>query len=90
MSKRKRHPILAAVDNAPSQASVARHLGVTVQSFNEWVQRARETGSVSVPARHAVKLAALAGVRPHDVRPDVFLERWAVKRSRIDASGALR
>lgn len=41
-------------------------------------RQARE--GVPIRAEHAVKLAALAGCRPHVIRPDVFREQWTVAR----------
>lgn len=41
-------------------------------------RQARE--GVPIKAEHAVKIAALAGCRPHVLRPDVFREQWTVAR----------
>lgn len=42
---------------------VARALGLTHSAVSQWRR---------VPAQHASKVADLAKIKPHDVRPDVF------------------
>lgn len=73
----KTHPLLTALEKAPSQAALARYLAVTPQTLSQWLKRSRSDEWFAVPATKATAIAAAAGVKPFDVRPDVFDPKWA-------------
>jgi DNA-binding transcriptional regulator YdaS (Cro superfamily) len=74
------HPVLAALNLTPSQVALAEFLGISKQSMTYLLKSARRSPDYATPAQHAVKIAAVLGVRPADIRPDVFDPKWAVKR----------
>lgn len=83
---KRSHPLLVAVEKSPSQVALARHLGISKQTLWSMVQEVK-SGDYYVPAAHVRKLAAIAGCRPADLRPDLYDPRWTVRRYRIDAEG---
>ena len=79
MSKKpKRHPFLNGLDafmhaNSISARQVAvQHLGVTQQTLHEWVVEAKKDGEFKLPPHRALQLAKLFGMRPHQLRPDLW------------------
>ena len=55
----------AIIEKAGGRYAVADATGVTYQAVQQWEQ-------TMVPARRAVLVASMAGMKPEDVRPDVF------------------
>lgn len=91
MSKTKTpHPIVVATEKVGNASAVSRYLGVSRQTFMTMLSTARKTPGYKTPLRHAVKIAQLLGVRPHELRPDVFLPNWTAKRVRINQDGSVR
>ena len=86
----KTHPLLIALERAPSQAALARYLAVTPQTLSQWLKRSREEEFFEAPATKARAIAAAAGVKPADVRPDVFDPKWAVKRVKVLDDGSVK
>jgi|9_EtaG_2_1085328.scaffolds.fasta_scaffold14622_2 DNA-binding transcriptional regulator YdaS (Cro superfamily) len=56
-----------------NQSQFARMVGVSPQLLTHW----RKT---RIPADRVVAVCRLAGesVKPHDIRPDIFLPEWTV------------
>ena len=56
-----------------NQSQFARLVGVSPQLLTHW----RKT---RIPADKVVRVCRLAGgrVKPHDIRPDIFLSDWTV------------
>lgn len=73
------HPNLALgmylTDKDPSDRKEAK---VASQVVTNIKRQARE--GQNIKAEIAVKLAAVAGCRPHVIRPDIFREQWTVAR----------
>lgn len=86
----KNHPLITALEKAPSQAAFARYLGVTPQTLSQWLKRSRTESFFNVPATQARKIAAAAGVKPASVRPDVFDPKWAIKRVKVLDDGSVK
>ena len=61
----KTHPLLIALERAPSQAALARYLAVTPQTLSQWLKRSREEEFFEAPATKARRRA------PRRARPDV-------------------
>jgi DNA-binding transcriptional regulator YdaS (Cro superfamily) len=90
MSKKEPHPIVVATELVGNASAISRYLGVSRQTFMTMLAQARKEPGYKTPLRHAVKLAQLLGVRPHAVRPDVFLPNWTAKRVKINQDGSVK
>jgi len=45
--------------------TVAKHCGVTYAAARKWML-------TQVPAERVASIAAISGLRPHDIRPDIY------------------
>lgn len=82
------NPLIQALDRVPSQAALARYLGIRPQSLHEMILRAKAEGKAyRPPAVHALKIAQVARVRPCMVRPDLYEPKWSIKAVRIGHDG---
>ena len=75
---KKRHPLIVAAD-AMSTKELAKMLGHgnhTTASI--YVNRARKTPTLTIPAGWVLALARILTVRPHALRPDLYLPNWTV------------
>ncbi|MBA4766091.1 MAG: helix-turn-helix domain-containing protein [Porphyrobacter sp.] len=65
-----------AVENAGSQAEIARIAGVSTTAVWKWVQSSKR-----VPAEFVLKIEAATGVSRHDLRPDIYPRECMVDRN---------
>lgn len=55
---------------APNLSDIARLCNVTPQAVHQWKT------SDTVPRRHVRVICETLGLRPHDVRPDLYEATW--------------
>lgn len=55
---------------------MAEQLGIKLQGLNALERRT--AAGVPVKAEWVLKLAALAGCKPHVIRPDLYIDKWSV------------
>jgi DNA-binding transcriptional regulator YdaS (Cro superfamily) len=56
-------PLRLALDKVGGPAAMARHLGIGASAVTQWEK---------VPAKHVGKVGALTGMKPHELRSDLF------------------
>ena len=73
--------LIQAIEIAGGQSALARAIGGSAQTVNNWIRRA------SVPAEHchAIERATNGAVRCEDLRPDV---EWSVLRTSREQEAA--
>jgi transcriptional regulator with XRE-family HTH domain len=77
------HPLLVARRRI-TRTDLARALGVSSQAIVIWEERCRTNRDYLLPANRIKAIAAVAGLPPYTLRPDVFEDAWDYKSSVLE------
>ncbi len=72
------HPLLKLLEKH-TLTEIATVCGITPQAVYDWRRRA-EAGAFEIPAEHVRKLCQYTGVKPAQLRPDLFDLTWRYKK----------
>lgn len=86
-----KHPLVKAVEVAPSNTALAAFLGLSKQTLSSMLTKAKaDPKAFPTPGKHTLKIAQVLGVKPHAIRPDMYLKDWEVPQIELTESGGVK
>lgn len=79
--QRKEHPLLALTDAMKAAGTSQRKfapavLGITQQSLQKMLERARNDRDYLMPAEHVPVISKFVGIPPHQFNPHLWKRGW--------------